>query len=471
VIAHWQFTDEVFAQGSLHMADFASLSADDQEAIRQAQLKRKKAKREKHQHLKAAAELGGKKAEARCDGQPTRCIVTSDEYFSAAPHGRFRAPNLPPTAESLALLLHALDAGDKQAKQLSLCNYFQFTGSLEQLWDPTFNARLAWEGFFTITTSGPRGSVEPLPELQPYYGVLLWAHFESSKHNRQALARLAREKRGYELSDRAHPERTWRAVDAYHREHHGTNWLTWEYFEMLRLASENRAINFTLHCIELSEAEGAGPHEEAEPPGPLCEGSRVRLEGLVGRSDLNGRKGTALRYDSQSARWEVRCDDVGDVRVSDAPVSDAPVSDARVSAPQEHIRVKAPNLIVLPPTRALAGEIGFSIGGVYTSLSGWTGKRTADAVGTVQLVLLGRWLQQRGCAFWSLGHCYSPEMDYKRQLGHRIYTRAEFRALLQKHRGPFEWRTADEEAAALQCGERVNLRSGDRCGEADLLRM
>ena len=340
-----------------------------------------------------------------------------------------------------------------------------------QLWDPTFNARLAWEGFFTITTSGPRGSVEPLPELQPYYGVLLWAHFESSKHNRQALARLAREKRGYELSDRAHPERTWRAVDAYHREHHGTNWLTWEYFEMLRLASENRAINFTLHCIELSEAEGAGPHEEAEPPGPLCEGSRVRLEGLVGRSDLNGRKGTALRYDSQSARWEVRCDDVGDVRVSDAPVSDASVSDARVSAPQEHIRVKAPNLIVLPPTRALAGEIGFSIGGVYTSLSGWTGKRTADAVGTVQLVLLGRWLQQRGCAFWSLGHCYSPEMDYKRQLGHRIYTRAEFRALLQKHRGPFEWRTADEEAAALQCGERVNLRSGDRCGEADLLRM
>ena len=40
-------------------------------------------------------------------------------------------------------------------------------------------------------------------------------------------------------------------------------------------------------------------------------------------------------------------------------------------------------------------------------------------------------------AFWSLGHCYSPEMDYKRQLGHRIYTRAEFRALLQRHRGPF----------------------------------
>jgi len=26
-------------------------------------------------------------------------------------------------------------------------------------------------------------------------------------------------------------------------------------------------------------------------------------------------------------------------------------------------------------------------------------------------------------------------MDYKRQLGHRIYTRAQFRALLKQHRG------------------------------------
>ena len=36
---------------------------------------------------------------------------------------------------------------------------------------------------------------------------------------------------------------------------------------------------------------------------------------------------------------------------------------------------------------ALAGEGGFSIGRVYTSLSGWTGERSARGVGTAQLVL------------------------------------------------------------------------------------
>ncbi len=28
-------------------------------------------------------------------------------------------------------------------------------------------------------------------------------------------------------------------------------------------------------------------------------------------------------------------------------------------------------------------------------------------------------------------------MEYKRQLGHRIYTREQFRSLLRRHRGPF----------------------------------
>ena len=79
--------------------------------------------------------------------------------------------------------------------------------------------------------------------------------------------------------------------------------------------------------------------------------------------------------------------------------------------------------------------IGFSIGRVYTSLSGWTEARTRDAHGTAQLALLGRWLQRKGYAFWSLGHCYSPEMEYKRNLGHRIFPRRDFRAFLALHRG------------------------------------
>ena len=35
-------------------------------------------------------------------------------------------------------------------------------------------------------------------------------------------------------------------------------------------------------------------------------------------------------------------------------------------------------------------------------------------------------------------HCYSPEMEYKRALGHRIYPRRDFLALLARHRGPHD---------------------------------
>jgi hypothetical protein len=77
-----------------------------------------------------------------------------------------------------------LEEGDPQAEQLNSCCYFQFGGPADALWDPVFNARLAWEGFFTITSGGPGGgggaegaAREPLPELQPYYGVLTWQNF------------------------------------------------------------------------------------------------------------------------------------------------------------------------------------------------------------------------------------------------------------------------------------------------------
>lgn len=111
----------------------------------------------------------------------------------------------------------------------------------------------------------------------------------------------------------------------------------------------------------------------------------------------------------------------------------------------------------------LAGEIGFSVGRVYTSLSGWTEDRTAEGTGTAQLVLLGRWLEHRGYAFWSLGHCYSPEMEYKRRLGHRIFPRSDFRALLAQHRGQFRTEKGSSNF--------VSLQPGDTVAAADLLSM
>ena len=80
------------------------------------------------------------------------------------------------------------------------------------------------------------------------------------------------------------------------------------------------------------------------------------------------------------------------------------------------------------------------------------------------------WLQRRGYAFWSLGHCYSPEMDYKRQLGHRIYPRRAFRALLAQHRGPFDVpATPVAVAAAPPAPGFAPLRDGDTCDAAALL--
>merc|ERR1712232_1033656 len=92
------------------------------------------------------------------------------------------------------------------------------------------------------------------------------------------------------------------------------------------------------------------------------------------------------------------------------------------------------------PPALVAGEIGFSIGQVYTSLSGFY---DVGGCGTVQLHLLGRWLEHKGYAFWSLGHCYSPQMEYKRQLGHRIYPRADFLRRVRESRGPFLVTTKD----------------------------
>ncbi len=115
----------------------------------------------------------------------------------------------------------------------------------------------------------------------------------------------------------------------------------------------------------------------------------------------------------------------------------------------------------------LAGEIGFSVGKVYTSLSGWTGQRTRERHGKSQLVLLGLLLKQRGYEFWSLGHCYSPMMEYKRQLGHRIWPREDFRALLKVHRGPFE--LAVEHGAAAELSGFERLADGDCVSAGELL--
>jgi len=51
----------------------------------------------------------------------------------------------------------------------------------------------------------------------------------------------------------------------------------------------------------------------------------------------------------------------------------------------------------------VAGEIGYSFGTTYTSLTGFYDKSVPNA-GKLQLVLLCKWLQQKGYSFWNFGH-------------------------------------------------------------------
>jgi len=72
----------------------------------------------------------------------------------------------------------------------------------------------------------------------------------------------------------------------------------------------------------------------------------------------------------------------------------------------------------------LAGEIGYIIGKTYTSLSGFSSRQKHHRnYGTVQLVLLAKYLEKNGFDFWNLGH---PFMDYKLALGAKIYERKDF---------------------------------------------
>ena len=67
----------------------------------------------------------------------------------------------------------------------------------------------------------------------------------------------------------------------------------------------------------------------------------------------------------------------------------------------------------------IAGEIGYTCGRAYTSLSGFY---AVSGAGSVQLACLGRLLARAGFALWDLG----MEIDYKIRLGARLVERSRF---------------------------------------------
>ena len=97
----------------------------------------------------------------------------------------------------------------------------------------------------------------------------------------------------------------------------------------------------------------------------------------------------------------------------------------------------------------VAGELGYSIGCIYTSLSGFCmpGDGAWRDFGTLQLVLLAEVLRDSGYAFWNLGH---PHMEYKQALGARVVGRSDF--LFRWH----EWR--DQAPARSLVGTKMRVR-------------
>ena len=91
----------------------------------------------------------------------------------------------------------------------------------------------------------------------------------------------------------------------------------------------------------------------------------------------------------------------------------------------------------------VAGELGTSVGSIYTSLTGFY---NVSGCGNVQLLALGHLLQKCNFLLWDLGMF----IEYKSTLGAGLLKRNDFFARYRALR--------DIKTAKLECKEKVNCR-------------
>lgn len=88
-------------------------------------------------------------------------------------------------------------------------------------------------------------------------------------------------------------------------------------------------------------------------------------------------------------------------------------------------RIWGVTLTAGPRDEVIAGELGYSIGKTYTSLSGFfhRSEKKYNNFGKLQMVMLAHLLEKSGIAFWNLGQ---PYMEYKLKLGAEVVPRGLF---------------------------------------------
>ncbi|MBI9108683.1 MAG: hypothetical protein JEZ04_18200 [Spirochaetales bacterium] len=91
----------------------------------------------------------------------------------------------------------------------------------------------------------------------------------------------------------------------------------------------------------------------------------------------------------------------------------------------KNFRIWGVTLTAGTENKIIAGELGYSIGRTYTSLSGFFHRsdRKYNNFGKLQMVMLAEVLMKAGLAFWNLGQ---PYMEYKLKLGAEVVPRGLF---------------------------------------------
>lgn len=88
-------------------------------------------------------------------------------------------------------------------------------------------------------------------------------------------------------------------------------------------------------------------------------------------------------------------------------------------------------LIEKSTNKLISGELGYKIGKTYTSLTGFTNReKNYNNCGKLQLVLLNQYLKNNHFKLWNLGH---PQLQYKIDIGAKIYKREQFLDKLFQH--------------------------------------